>query len=358
MSPDQELKELERRAREEIAAAEVEDGRPASRGPAGVLAASRVDLVKLIHDGIPELEYVPGCHPWLLRGKRYLIPAPAGTGKSLLGEVIAVGVVEAGGTVAILDVENGAHEYARRLADVLEARDDQEGMLARACSERLLYHAWPALQVTWRAEEWAAALGGVDLAVFDSSRLTLSAAGLAEDSNDDYATFVNALLIPLARAGVTTVVFDNTGHEERNRARGASTKGDLNEVVYVVEVGEEFDRERRGHLRLVRRRTRFAGLPGELRVQLGGGIYAAPIEYEGGEFRPTALMERISRAIEDSPGTSKSEIRRVQGKNDAKDLALRLLIQEGFVRVELDGQAHRHHSARRYREGDDNGAPE
>ena len=31
------------------------------------------------------------------------------------------------------------------------------------------------------------ALAGVDLVIFDSSRLMLSAAGLAEDSNDDYA---------------------------------------------------------------------------------------------------------------------------------------------------------------------------
>ena len=47
-----------------------------------------------------------------------------------------------------------------------------------------------------------------------------------EDSNDDYARLVNALLIPLTREGVTTLMLDNTGHEERNRARGASAKHD------------------------------------------------------------------------------------------------------------------------------------
>ena len=93
-----------------------------------------------------------------------------------------------------------------------------------ACSQRLRYYAWPALSTDWSADEWAAALAGVDLVMFDSSRLVLSAAGLAEDSNDDYAKFVNALLIPLARAGIATLVLDNTGHGERDRARGASTK--------------------------------------------------------------------------------------------------------------------------------------
>jgi hypothetical protein len=91
--------------------------------PAAILEASRVDLIALIRNGIPERAYVPGCEPWLLAGKRYLIPATAGVGKSLAMETVAVAVVAAGGRVVILDVENGADEYARRLEDILTARD-------------------------------------------------------------------------------------------------------------------------------------------------------------------------------------------------------------------------------------------
>jgi hypothetical protein len=65
---------------------------------------------------------VPGCEPWLIASKRYLMPAPAGTGKSLAAIVIAVEVVASGGTVAILDVENGSEEYATRLDYVLGDR--------------------------------------------------------------------------------------------------------------------------------------------------------------------------------------------------------------------------------------------
>jgi hypothetical protein len=300
---------------------------------------------------------VPGCSPWLLAGKRYLLPAPAGTGKSLLAVITGIDAVAAGGTVAILDVENGADEYARRLADVLDARDDSDGALAAACTERLRYFEWPALKTTWGGEEWAATLAGVDLAVFDSSRLMLSAAGLAEDSNDDYSTFVNALLVPLARAGVTTVVLDNTGHEG-DRARGASAKNDLNEVVYVVATGEEFNREQPGHLRLLRRRTRFSELPAELHVPIGGGTYGPVEEAEpaadSAGFRPTTLMERISEAIEQEPDMGKNDVRRaVKGKNDAKDLALRLLVEEEYVKVEPHGQARRHRNVRLYRAADD-----
>lgn len=330
---------------------------PATTAPTHALAAARVDLVERIGEGIPERQWVPGGEPWLLAGKRYLLPAPAGTGKSLLAVVVTLDVVAAGGTVAVLDVENGADEYARRLADVLDARGGRDGDLADACSARLRYFEWPGLRVTWGAEEWAAALAGVDLAIFDSSRLMLSAAGLAEDSNDDYSTFVNALLVPLARAGVTTLVLDNTGHDG-DRARGASAKGDLNEVVYVVETGEPFDREEAGHLRLLRRRTRFAELPAELHVPIGGGTYGPVVEAEpapdSDDFRPTVLMERISEAIETEPGMSTNEATgAVKGKNDAKRIALRLLVGEGYVRVEREGQARRHYSERLYRRTED-----
>jgi len=210
--------------------------------------------------------------------------------------------------------------------------------------------------MTWGPQEWAEALAGVDLAVFDSSRLVLSAAGLAEDSNDDYSVFVSALLVPLARAGTTTLVLDNTGHEERERPRGASAKSDLNEVVYGLKVGQDFDRERRGYLRLIRRRQRFAGLPAELHIPIGGGAYG-PVEVaaeDASEFRPTTLMERLSEAIEMEPGMGRKEVREaVKGKNDAKDLALRLLVGEGYVRVEQDGQAKRHHGVKLYRASED-----
>jgi hypothetical protein len=75
---------------------------------------------------------------------------------------------------------------------------------------------------------------------------------------------------------------------------------------------------------------------------------------ERGEFRPTTLMERLSEAIELEPGIGKKALRgAVTGKNDAKELALRLLVADQFVRVERDGQAHRHFNERLYRAAED-----
>jgi hypothetical protein len=315
---------------------------------------SLVSLVDRIREGVPERVFIPGGEPWLLVGKRYLIPASAGTGKSLIALVVAVEVVSAGGQVSILDVENGADEYACRLGDVLDARLDA-GVEA-ACADRLRYHDWPTLRTDWDPSEWAAALTGSDLVIFDSSRLLLSGAGLAEDSNDDYSTFVTALLTPLSRAGITTMVLDNTGHEERARARGASTKGDLNEVVYTVRRDEDFDRNRNGHVRLVRRRSRFADLPSDLRVPLGGGQYG-PVEkadpmVADASLRPTTLMERVSRELEIHPGLSKRSIESaVRGKSSGIRLAIEILEAEGHLRAERDGQARRYHVELPFRQG-------
>ena len=65
-------------------------------------------------------------------------------------------------------------------------------------------------------------------------------------------------------------------------------------------------------------------------------------------------MERISEAVEQEPGMSKSKVRQaVSGNNHGKDVALELLVDEGYLRVEQKGQARRHYSVRLYRQAED-----
>ena len=325
--------------------------RPRSGNPIEALNDSRVDLVTMIKKGIPPREYVPGCEPWLVAGARYLVPAPAGTGKSLFGLVVAVNVVEAGGSAVILDVENGADEYARRLNDLLSAQDSDDTLTAD-CGARLRYHAWPDLKTDWVGDEWAAANTGVDLVIFDSSRLVLSASGLDEDKSGDYAEFVNGLLIPLAKSGATTIVLDNMGHETKKRARGSSAKADLNEVVYVARVHAEFDRDRRGELRLERTRTRFADLPGELRLPVGGGTYGPATvvnqsveKEERLETRREQIRHAVMLAVKKEPGLNKRELRKaLRGYSaDEVDVAARALEGRGRLRVEPGQRGARRH---------------
>jgi hypothetical protein len=156
------------------------------------------------------------------------------------------------------------------------------------------------------------------------------------------------------------MILDNTGLNDQDRGRGTSAKADLNEVVYTLKLGAPFDRHRAGHLRLIRKRQRFAGLPRELHIHLGADTYTPPVVHEDTDeqqpsFRPTILMERTSLAIEGTPGLSKRGVRlAVSGKNDVVDLALEFLIAEGYVEARTDGQASRHQSLKPYREAADN----
>ena len=327
-------------------------------GSADLLSEFRVDLVKRIREGIPEREFVSGCEEWLIRGKRYMLFASAGIGKSIAVLPIAVEVVAQGGRVVILDVENGADEYARRLEDVFAAREDHA---ADACQERLRYYEFPALKLDWTAEEWTRSIDGADLVVFDSSRLVLSSVGLSEDVNDDYAAFVNELVVPLARANSSTLILDNVGHGEGGHPRGASAKGDLNEVVFELNAVEPFDSETRGKVVWRRKRQRFSGVPVAMEQVLGGGTFELPKpvvqdrDGEPKEFRPTHLMEQVSKVVEAEPGCSTNFIEEhVKGKREYVFKATQMLLDEGYIRRE-DGpnRSHLHYPITPYREVED-----
>ena len=67
------------------------------------------------------------------------------------------------------------------------------------------------------------------------------------------------------------------------------------------------------------------------RIERGDGEHQDHHAHETA-FRPTVLMERVSRAIEAKPGLTRRALRTaVKGKHDVKELALELLIAEGYV---------------------------
>ena len=203
--------------------------------PALMLAQSRVDLIEMIENGIPERQFVPGTGGALVKGKRHHIAASAKTGKSLaIGIVLAVDVVFAGGAVVVLDRENGSDEYARRLGSVLDARKatKEQRELVRA---NYRYHVWPVLKLEWGTEpDYPAAFSGADLVIFDSTRKFLTSVGLEENVSDDYSKFAELLVDPLTHAEIASMLLDNAGHEE-NRARGSSSKGDLCDVMFTLQ---------------------------------------------------------------------------------------------------------------------------
>jgi hypothetical protein len=112
--------------------AKVEDAKAAARQmedpiPAGSFAervsSRRVDLVKIVEEGIEPASYIPGSGGTLIVGARHLVTAPRKVGKSIAWEATAIRIVLAGGRVVILDRENGKRTYALRINDIMAARE-------------------------------------------------------------------------------------------------------------------------------------------------------------------------------------------------------------------------------------------
>jgi hypothetical protein len=265
-----------------------------------------------------------------------------------------VDIVLAGGRVVIFDRENGGNLYADRLEQIIEARSLDDAR--EAISKRLVYFEFPRFRNT-DEDELVELCAGADLVVFDSQRMFLSDLGLEEDDNDDYSEFMAALIDPLFRAGVATLVLDNSGHRETKRSRGASAKRDLNEILFALEVVERFDVHTTGRLGLEITDTRF-GSSGRWELEIGGGVFGSWCRIDDADanepagFRPTVLMERASRFVEQSPDkpARTTVVRSIGGKTTYGYIAIECLVREGYMR----GQKHQGlEFIKPYRQADD-----
>ena len=163
------------------------------------------------------------------------------------------------------------------------------------------------------------------------------------------------LVQPLAAAGVAVVMLDNIGHaiEARNRAKGASAKEDVADLTFACKlraqpVGLVITAKKVRSVRAAHRRGDSWMFDRETqRIERSESEQHAAQE---AAFRPTVLMERVSRAIEAEPGLTRRALRTaVKGKHDVKELALEMLIADGYVEQRHEGQWPRHHSTRPFR---------
>lgn len=234
------------------------------------VTSKAINLVELIDKGIPPVRYLPASDEMLRRGKRHYIAAPAKEGKSIGVLAHLADMAVAGAKVVILDRENGQDIYAERLADIMRARRLTTKQRQQV-GERLRYFEFPQLK-SGDADDMVDLFGEADLVVFDSQRMFLSDLGFSEQASDDYARFMSFVVDPLFRARIATLILDNTGHKEKQRGRGTTSKGDLNEICFYIEVVTPFSTTKKGELKLVIDKSR-SGNSGEWRMRLGAGYF-------------------------------------------------------------------------------------
>lgn len=324
------------------------------------VAATRVDLFDRIRDGVPPIEHVPGSNGRYVAGRRHYLPGPKKTGKSFTTALDAIDITIAGGRVVIFDRENGGDLYAGRIEAIVTARQlthEQQQTIAG----RLDYYEFPRLTKTDETDLVNLCLAA-NLVVFDSQRMFLSDLGLDENDSNDYAEFMAALIDPLFRAGIATLILDNAGHTDPKRGRGSSSKADLNEILFTIEAVEPFDATTTGRLRLEVAHSRL-GTSGRWELDIGGGTFGHWRHIDrhdtpnpAGVFRPTRKMEHASTFIEScaDPVSRNTVVDAIGGNVKAARVAIDVLVREGYLRS-TDGPrgAKLVESLRPYREADD-----
>jgi hypothetical protein len=303
----------------------------------------RVDLLAMIEEGLPELDYLQASHGMLLRGRRHLVAAPRKAGKSISMLSHLVRMAQAGARIVVLDRENGAVLYASRL-DQIFASLDLDYEKRKAISNRLIYLDFPRLGLD-DGEDLARFVTDetADLVVFDAQRMFLSDMGLKEDDSDDYARFMRSAVEPLFEAEIATLILDNTGHGTNSRSRGSSAKGDLNEVLFTLKVEEDFSEHKRGRVRLVLApgASRF-GNHGSWLMSIGDAHFGPWRQDDPAVGAPTSSAPNLERArallldqVRANPGASREAAVRAckgGGVGDQKlREALSALIDDGDV---------------------------
>lgn len=307
---------------------------------------------------------VEGGSPLLYGSRINSLFGESGGGKTWVALAAIAEVVIGGGHALMIDYEDNAAGIAERL--MLLGLDDDE-------VSRLRY-VNPSTSLGLGLAQLEQLAADCALVVLDSTGEAMAAGGTNPNADEEVARwFVLVKALTRAGSGPAVVVLDHVPKDKdapsayaigSQRKRAAITG-----AAYRVDTLKEPAKGRDGKLRLTVAKDRpghrakgttaavvdiISGDGGTvaMRFHLSEAQVAAET---GGKFRPTVLMERCSRWLEINPGVNKRTLlTNVQGKREALEQALDVLVDEGWFVVE-DGPrgAKLYRVVRSYRELDD-----
>ncbi len=301
------------------------------------------------------------------------------SGKSMLLQLETARLLRAGQRVLFIDYESDAASVVERLRlfgasdDALRSEHFDYVKPERDNRSSIGAAAW--LVLCRRA---------YSLIVIDGVTEALGSWGRTTKDNDEVADWMRSVPKMLARqTGAAVVMVDHVTKDKDTRGRfalGAQAKmAGLTGAAYTVEIDQPLGRGLRGVIVLRVGKDR----PGYVRARCGHmrhsdrtqeaarividstGDGAPHVSVEpprtgddagGATFRPTAIMEKISRLLEGaSDPMSQSEIERtIGGKAAHARTALQLLEREGYVKVGPGPRGSRMHAAlKSYRQEQD-----
>ncbi|HEY5304558.1 MAG TPA: AAA family ATPase [Acidimicrobiales bacterium] len=257
--------------------------------------------------------------------------------------------IQRGRHVALIDYEGSSRSIVERL-QALGISDDQ-------ITEQFSYiqpsQRFTDLEQQIVIEECIDKRGTPSLVILDGVTEAMSQAGLNPDVGVDVVAFYDSAPKWFARRGSAVVLIDHVTKGSDNRGRyaiGSERKiSGIDGAAYMVDLTSPFGRGKTGRIKLtvskdrggyVREHTNTTGVIAEvvLRSSPDGSVTVtaeAPGDFQSSPFRPTVIMEQMSKALEASPdGLGVRALRSAsRGKTDTKALALELLVNEGFFAI-------------------------
>ncbi|QYF98278.1 bifunctional DNA primase/polymerase [Microbacterium sp. PAMC21962] len=260
----------------------------------------------------------------------------SGVGKSWLVWLVFAQEITAGHHVVLVDYEDSIDAALQRLLDLDASPAD---------IERFFHYVQPE-------ERSAAGIAylealvvelGATLVGIDSTGEGLSIDGVQPNADEEVAAWFRNVPRRLANLGPAVAVLDHspkaTGDGELFPIGSQRKRSAINGAQYLLRAGAAFSQGKAGYSTLICAKDRGGHYAkgsrvARLAVSAEGGFTLtaeqAPVE----DFRPTALMERVSRFIESSstPPSRNAVEDNVTGNKAAIARAIDQLVAEGFVR--------------------------
>jgi len=283
-----------------------------------------VDLAEVMREGAtPPTMLVPGL---IVEADHTVVYGPKEQAKTWLALWSAAFVMLAGGTVVWVDKEMGRKNLADRLVSM--------GVDIDLVADRFRYLEFPALDGSTESRALWEALFEYEepkMVVVDAQTEVLADAGLNENSGTDHARWNGWYIEPARRRGVSTVVLDHTGHDEKGRPVGTRQKGASAKVELQVGIVKPFSRDALGSFKVTpTKNTVAADVP---KVQ----FFEIGFDPERGfVFEPTMAAladdselkweleqaDKIRAVLLAAPDLSKTALAEKVGGNKAKTLRL------------------------------------
>ncbi len=307
-------------------------------------------------------------------GKLHTVIGESESMKSWLVQVTCATVLMAGRTVAYFDFEDSPESVVGRLLVLGVPPGVILSGFRYSRPEDALFvtrnGGAPALRPK-SLTAYAETIEGASFVVLDGLNEGMALHGLNMLDTSDVAQFLGLAGRLPTRAGAAVTTVDHTPHRSKDqtgkegRAIGSQHKISGVDVAYGVTVRKPFGvgltgvaavsvvKDRPGQVRrhcTGDKHRDFADLTLSSSPS-GTTVRWALTKPSEDRFRPTTYMERVSRAIEvaDKPMSLRGVRENVAGRNEHKDLAVQVLLDEKFVERSPKGLT----SVRPYREMDD-----